>query len=88
MVCNYPIDVISLCSVDGGIQPLRFRLKDDSQQLVRVDILEVVDVKVIPIVGIEAQIFLCRCKAGETCHMFELKYTIRSHCWCLYRIVC
>jgi hypothetical protein len=39
-------------------------------------------------VGIEAQIFLCRATVGERRWLFELKYTIRSHNWCLLRKVC
>lgn len=87
MIRNDPIDVISLCDSEGTIKPLRFRLKDENEQPLRVDIDEVVSIKPITIVGIEAQIFLCRCTIRERTRMFELKYTIRSHCWSLCRVV-
>ena len=83
----FPVDVISVCSAGGDIRPLRLRIEDEEHQLLRIDIDEVVSVRCIQYVGIEAQIFLCRTTfRGEQC-MFELKYTIRTHNWCLLRKV-
>lgn len=87
MIRNDPIDVISLCDAEGGIKPLRFRIQDENQESMRVDVEEVVSVKPITIVGIEAQVFLCRCTIRHKTRMFELKYTIRSHRWSLMRVV-
>lgn len=87
MVRNLPVEVISLCSADGEIRPLRFRMEDDAHQLLRVDIDEVISVKPIQYVGIEAQIFLCKAMVKGKQWMFELKYTIRTHSWCLFRRV-
>ena len=87
MVRNQPVDVISVCSADGEIRPLRLRMEDEQHQLLRVDIEEIVSMKPVQYVGIEAQIFLCKaCVKGKE-WLFELKYTIRSHNWCLYRRV-
>lgn len=82
-----PVDVISICTADGQIRPLRLRMEDEDRQLLRVDILEVVSVKEIQYVGIEAQIFLCRAVVDGKLWLFELKYTIRTHTWCLMRKV-
>ena len=82
-----PVDVISVCSADGEIRPLRLRLEDEAHQLLRVDIGEIVSMKQIQYVGIEAQIFLCRATVRGKPWMFELKYTIRTHSWCLLRKV-
>jgi hypothetical protein len=87
VVRNLPVEVISLCSADGEIRPLRFRMEDDAHQLLRVDIDEVISVKPIQYVGIEAQIFLCKAMVKGKQWMFELKYTIRTHSWCLFRRV-
>jgi len=38
-------------------------------------------------VGIEAQLFLCRAMVEGKKWLFELKYTIRTHSWCLTRKV-
>ena len=84
---NSPVDVISMCSANGDIRPLRMRMETEDHQLLRVDIDEVVSSKAIQYVGIEAQIFLCRAMVGESRWLFELKYTIRSHSWQFVRRV-
>ena len=84
---NRPLDVIAMCSANGDIRPLRVRLEDETHQLLRVDIDEVVSSRKIQYVGIEAQIFLCRATVDDKQWLFELKYTIRSHNWCLMRKV-
>ncbi len=82
-----PVDVISLCSADGSIRPLRFRMEDEEHQLLRVDIDEIISCREIHYVGIEAKVFLCRATVQKKKWLFELKYTIRSHSWCLLRKV-
>lgn len=82
-----PVDVICVCSADGEIKPLRFRMEDENHQLLRVDIEEVISSRPIQYVGIEAQLFLCRATVQGKQWLFELKYTIRTHSWCLFRKV-
>lgn len=82
-----PVDVICLCGVSGEIRPLRFRMEDEKHQLLKVDIDEIISCKEVQYVGIEAQIFLCRATVEQRQRLFELKYTIRSHTWCLLRSV-
>lgn len=82
-----PVDVISMCSAGGEIRPLRIRLENDEHQLQRIDIDEIISVKHIQYVGIEAQVFLCRATIRGENMLFELKYTIRTHSWCLTRKV-
>ena len=83
-----PIDVICMCSASGEIRPLRLRMTDEKQQLLRMDIEEVINCRPVQYVGIEATIFLCRASMGEKQCLIELKYTIRSHSWSLLRKVC
>ena len=84
---NQPVDVISVCSANGDIRPLRLRMEDEQHQLLRVDIDEIVSVRPIQFVGIEAQIFLCKAMVAGKQWLFELKYTIRTHSWCFFRRV-
>ena len=51
------------------------------------DIEEIISIKQVQYVGIEATIFLCRATVREKKWLFELKYTIRTHSWCLMRKV-
>ena len=83
-----PVDVIAMCSANGDIRPLRFRMEDEEHQLLRINIDEVISEKKVQYVGIEAKIFLCRATVHGKKRLFELKYTIRSHSWCLHREVC
>lgn len=80
-----PVDVICVCSACGKIRPLRFQIEDDTHQMIRVNIDEVVSVKEIPYVGAEAQIYLCRAQVRGVQRLFELKYSIRSHSWSLFQ---
>ncbi len=84
----YPVDVISMCSASGEIRPLRLRMEDESHQLLRVDIEEIISIRQVQYVGIEATIFLCRATVHARKWIFELRYTIRTHTWCLLRKVC
>lgn len=83
----YPVDVIAMCSANGDILPLRLRMEDEEHQLLRIDIEEVIGSKEIQYVGIEAHVFLCRATVRGKQWLFELRYTIRSHCWHLQRKV-
>ena len=83
----YPVDVISMCSANGDILPLRLRMEDEEHRLLRIDIEEVISSKKIQYVGIEAHVFLRRAVVQGKTWLFELKYTIRSHNWCLQRKV-
>ena len=87
MKCNTPVDVIAVCSTDGSIKPLRFRIEDEDHQLLRIDIEEVISSKEIQYVGIEAYVFLCRATVRGKESVFELRYMIRSHNWQLLRKV-
>lgn len=87
MMRNSAVDVISVCSADGEIRPLRLRMEDEEHQLLRIDIEEIVNMKPVQYAGIEAQIFLCKATVKGKEWMFELKYTIRSHNWHLMRRV-
>lgn len=82
---NQPVDVISYCGADGEIRPLQVRFEDDTHQFSRIDIQKIHSTKHITYVGIEAQIFLCTGMLFQRSIQFELKYTIRTHNWYLFR---
>ena len=62
-------------------------LKGISSLVEGMDIDEVISMRPIQYVGIEAQLFLCRAIIEGKQWLFELKYTIRTHSWCLFRRV-
>ena len=77
----YPVDVISVCSAEGEIRPLRLQVEDREQRKIRIDIEEILKVQEIHYTGVEAHIFLCRGRVEDWEMLFELKYTFRSHTW-------
>lgn len=82
---SLPIQVIALCSPDGGMKPLKFRFEDESHQMHTVNILEVVDIRAVTYVGIEAFRYLCKAEQEGMRHLFELNYAVRAHRWALLR---
>ncbi len=76
-----PVDVIAVHTAGGELRPLRLRVEDESAQPLRIDIEQILSVKQISYVGIEAQVFLCRATVWGRQRLFELKYLIRSHSW-------
>ena len=84
----YPVDVIAVCSAEGEIRPLRLRLRREEEDTVCINIADVLRVTPIPHVGVEANVYLCRANCYGKCILFELKYTFRTHSWCLLRRIC
>ena len=70
------VDVISLCSADGSLSPLRLRMEDIDRGAMRMDIDRV---------GAEGVLYLCRATAGGRQWMVELRYAIRTHTWYMTR---
>ena len=80
-----PVDVISVCSAEGEIRPLRLRMADECQELVRMNIDEIISRKEIPYVGVEATVFWCRGSMWGRRYLLELKYSFRNHTWYLLK---
>ncbi|MEE1035868.1 MAG: hypothetical protein U0L15_02030 [Oscillospiraceae bacterium] len=80
-----PVDVISMCSAEGELRPLRLRMPNGEDAMQRIDIEAVVKDWEIPYAGVEAHVFRCLARSAGRELMLELKYTFRSHTWCLLR---
>ena len=84
---NQPIQMISVCDIDGEIRPLRFRFEDQTHHIITVTIQEVMVVKEINYVGIQSYLYICKAVIGSMLQLFELRYTIKSHRWVLFRMI-
>ncbi len=84
---NLPIEMICVCSADGNLIPLRFRMEDEDHCLQTVVIEQVLCSKPIQYVGVEAIQYLCKAKNEGKERLFELRYTVKSHAWTLFRVV-
>ena len=84
---NCPVDMIALCSTDGSLLPIRFRVETEEHTVQTVQISEVVCTKQISYVGCEAMIYVCKAIMGEFERLLELKYSIKHHRWSLFRVI-
>ncbi|MBQ6799397.1 MAG: hypothetical protein IJP11_09185 [Oscillospiraceae bacterium] len=85
---NYPVEMISVCNAEGNLTPIRFRYELEDQSVRTVQIAEVISMRNISHVGSETMVFLCRASMeGESC-LVELKYSIRTHRWKMFRTIC
>lgn len=86
-VLNLPVEMISTCSREGTIRPVRFRLEAEDKSLVIVRLRRIESVRENLYVGVEAFQYLCRAELGGRERLFELRYTVRTHRWVLYRFM-
>ena len=82
---NLPIQVIVHCDAQGELRPLRFRYEDRQHQIHTVQVEQVTDSRKVEFVGIEAILYLCKAKTDGKEHLYELKYTVQTHKWVLFR---
>ena len=62
---NRPVEMISICSTEGRILPVRFRFEAEDRSIRTVSISEVVSTKEISYVGIEAILYFCKAQMEE-----------------------
>lgn len=84
---NWPVQVIAHCGTAGELRPLRFQYEDGRHQIHTVHVDQITDTRKVEFVGIEALLYLCKAKVDGKEHLYELKYTIRTHKWTLFRQV-
>lgn len=80
-----PLQVIVHCEAGGDLRPLRFRYEDERHMVHTVQVDNITDTRKTNFVGIDAIHFICKGEEQGKEHMYELKYTISSHKWVLFR---
>ena len=81
------VEMICVCAADGKLTPLRFRMEDEENCLQTVVITQVLVSKPVQYAGIDAIQYLCKVFFDETEHLFELRYTLKTHRWSIFRVV-
>lgn len=84
---NIPVQMIAYCDAEGEMKPLRFRYEDDRHRIHTVRVQQVVDRRTVEFVGIQALLILCKSMEEDREHLYELKYTVATHKWTLFRKV-
>lgn len=85
--CYLPIQTLCLISTTGDVRPVWFRYEDELHQIIKVKIAEILSYKEIKTAGKRELIYTCTATDGENMNIFDLKYTLETHKWILYRKV-
>ena len=64
------VEMISVCSADGRLTPIRFRMEGEDQEMQVVPILQVMYCNPIQQAGIDALQYLCKAKVREQEKLF------------------
>ena len=80
-----PVEMISVCSTEGKLMPVRFRFENGAHEIQIAHILEIVCTKDICYVGVEEILYVCKVRVAEREHLLELKYMVQTHRWVLFR---
>ncbi len=81
------VEMICVCGADGKLTPLRFRMETEEGCLQTVIITQVLVSKPIAYAGVDAIQYLCKTDAGGQERLFELRYTVKTHRWSVFRVV-
>ena len=81
----YPLEMISVCSREGNLQPIRFRYETADQSLCTAYITEIIRERPTRYGGTEAIVYVCRTRIGNYERILELKYTVGTHRWSMPR---
>ena len=85
MLQQVNLEMLAVCGADGSLRPLRFRFKDEDHQTRLGKVLEILSCTEIRYVNTEAYNFVCRVRIGEREQLLDVRYSIRTHKWCLQR---
>ncbi len=79
-----PVDMLALFDVAGRIHPIRFRLEEDENIVIKVD--EVFSRSFEKKAGIPVYIFDCISNIQGESKAYQLKYEIEESKWMLFKI--
>ena len=82
---NLPVEMISICSVDGQLRPLRFRFEDESHRIFTIKIAEILVSRELNYAGCQNYQYTCRAELDDKARLFDLRYAVKAHKWTLFR---
>ena len=82
---NLPVQVIVHHDAGGELRPLKFRYEDEKHEVHTIQVDQITDSRKTNFVGIDAIHYICEGQDRGKTHMYELKYTINTHKWVLFR---
>lgn len=85
---NVPIEMIARCSTVGEMQPIKFRVEDETHQMITLKVEEVVYKKESIFAGIKTFEYGCKTKIEDKEQIIEVRYHVATHKWTIKKIVC
>lgn len=79
-----PIQMIAWFNKDGSINPIRFKLEEDGDKVIKVD--RVLKAEQERLAGCIMEKFTCSSVINGVEKIFELKYDSKSYKWILFKI--
>ena len=84
---NKPVEMIAVCSLEGGLSPVRFRVAAEDGEMLTVRIRQIRKSEEIPYLGIATFRFVCTALVGERERTFELRYRVQDHRWVFWQFL-
>jgi hypothetical protein len=81
-----PVEMVAYVNAVGEQNPIKFRYKDDNENLKVIKVDKVLHKTSERIVGKETLIFSCQSKVNETYLLYELRYQVHDCRWILWKI--
>ena len=85
---NVPIEMISKCSPLGEMVPIKFRMEDDSHQMLTIKVNEIIYKKESQYAGVKTFEYGCRTTLEEKEQLIEVRYHVSTHKWTIKKVVC
>ena len=85
-IVSKPVRMIAVFWPDAKPIPYKFKLKDKNEEMVTIKVDQVLYSHRSKIAGIETIIYACQSLIDGIVKRYELKYTVASCQWVLYKI--
>lgn len=79
--------MICCVSTQGEFTPMRFRFEDEEHNLTTVNVSRVLSHNVTTFNGIEEIHYTCKAPIADKEVLFDLKYTVESHKWIIFKLL-
>lgn len=80
------IEMVAWFTMDGVLNPVRFRMKDENQAWVTIKVDKIITRDMEKYVGNERLVFRCQSVIGKIEKVYEIKYDINTCKWILFKI--
>lgn len=81
-----PIEMLFISDQSGDVRPIKFRMKQEDKSLTTVKIDRILKKEATKRAGETAYVYTCESIIGSETKLYELRYTLSSCTWVLYKI--